>query len=156
MRINRSRHYNIYILTDVKDKERPDEKQDVIYKMICFDSQTIYSSWADWKKLKHTTYKAVTSLEETRQDIVHCQTSPTNETQHWLGFGNMNCIQHLIQTTTYFRKLVYTNLERNAREQSQKLPAPYRQTILHNSRQTIQPVVFPHNFSFSQFPHVSI
>ena len=31
-----------HILTDVKDKERPDEKQDVICKIICFDCQGIY------------------------------------------------------------------------------------------------------------------
>lgn len=39
--------------------------------MICFDCPTIYSSRGDWKKLKHTTYRAVTSLKETRQDIHH-------------------------------------------------------------------------------------
>ena len=66
-----------HILTDVKDKETLDEKHDVIFKMICFFLPG-YLYWGDWKKLKHTTNRAVASLEETRQDKSHCQTSTTN------------------------------------------------------------------------------
>ena len=82
-----------HILTDVKDKERPDEKtrcnlQDDLLRL------PGYLYWGDWKKLKHTTYRAVTSLKDTTQDKPHAQTSPTNETQHSLGFGNMHYIQN--------------------------------------------------------------
>ena len=74
-----------HILTDVKDKERPDEKQDVICKMICFDCQGIYIG--ETGRNLNIRLQSCNKPQRHNTDKPHTQTSPTNETQHSLGFG---------------------------------------------------------------------
>ena len=105
-----------HLLTNVKDRDQPNNRQEAVYKIKCSNCQA----------------STQTSHEKLWCQQSHCCTSSTDKPQHWLRLCS-------VQSTNYFQRLTleswYTNLEQTPLNRCQQLPVPYKQPI-HDGNET--------------------
>ena len=84
-----------HLLTNVKDKDEPNNRQGAVYKNKCSDCQASYiGSRRDWQEPQDKTDWTQTSDEKWWCQQSHCWTSPTYEPQYRLGLCTMCNLQH--------------------------------------------------------------
>ena len=119
-------YYNIYVLHtnpkppyNVKDKDKPEDKQGAVYKIKCCDCQVSY-------------------IGETGRNLSTRLTEHKKATRN--GDVNNHIAEHHLQTkhqidwdSDYYQRLTleswFTNLEQTPLNRSRQLPAPYKQLI---------------------------
>ena len=94
------------LLTNVKDKDKPEDRQGALYKIKCCDCQAS-NSWWNRQKPKHVTDRTQKSDEEWWRQQSYCWAPFTDETSHWLGLCDKYDVFYRLLSTSYFRKLVY-------------------------------------------------
>ena len=95
------------LLTNVEDKNEPNDRQGAVYKIKCCDCRPGLLHWWDWQKSEHTTDWTQTGDEKWWCQQLHCWTPFTHESQNWLGLCWMRYLQYGLLQTTHSRKLVY-------------------------------------------------
>ena len=95
------------LLTNVKDKDKPEDSQGAVYNIKCCDCQASLIHWWNRNKPKHATDRTQTSDEEWWRQQSHCWAPFTDETSNWLGLCDMYNVFYRLLSTSYFRKLVY-------------------------------------------------
>ena len=118
------------LLTNVKDKDEPDDRPGADYKVKCSDCQATY--------IGETGRNLTTRLNEQKRATKH-------------GDGNNNIAEHHLKTsrtidwdsatcltysTDYYQRITleswFTNLEQTALNRCQPLPAPYKRLLNSN------------------------
>ena len=94
------------VLTNVKDKDKPEDRQGAVYKIIMLWLPG-FLHWWNRQKPKHTTDRTQTRDEEWWRQQSHCWAPFKDETSNWLGLCDMYNVFYRLLSTSYFRKLVY-------------------------------------------------
>ena len=115
------------LLTNVKDKEKPEDRQGVVYKIKCCDCQATYVGETG-RNLSPRLTEHKRATRNGRRQQSHCWTPFTDKTWNWLGLCDIYYVFYKLLSTTYFRKLV-SNLEQTSLNRSQQSPAPYKRLI---------------------------
>ena len=115
------------LLTNVKDKDKPNDRQGATYKIKCCDCQATYIGETGRNLNKRlTAHKRATRNGDLNNNIAehHLQ---TNQRIDW---DSAVCV---IYSTDYYQWLTleswFTNLEQIPLNRCQQLPAPYKQLI---------------------------
>ncbi|CAH3044775.1 unnamed protein product, partial [Porites lobata] len=115
------------LLTNVKDKDKPEDRQGAVYKIKCCDCQASY--------IGETGRNLSTRLSEhkraTRNGDVNNHIAEHHlKTKHQIDWDYATCITY---STDYYQSLTleswFTNLENKPLNRSQQLPAPYKRLI---------------------------
>lgn len=115
------------LLTNVKDKDEPRNRQGTIYKINCSDCQASY--------IGETGRNLTTRLTEHRRATRKGDVSNHIAEHHRLTDQNIDwdSAQCLTYSTDYFQRLTleswFTNLEQTPLNRCQQLPAPYKRLI---------------------------
>ena len=115
------------LLTNVKDRDEPINRQDTVYKINCFDCQASYIGETGRNlNTRLTEHKRATRNGDANNHIaVHHQL-----TNHNIDWDSAQCLTY---STNYFQRLTleswYTNLEQTPLNRCQQLPAPYKRLI---------------------------
>ncbi|PFX21776.1 hypothetical protein AWC38_SpisGene13730 [Stylophora pistillata] len=115
------------LLTNVKDKDEPRNRQGTLYKINCSDCQASY--------IGETGRNLTTRLTEHRRATRKGDVSNQIAEHHRLTNHNIDCdsAQCLTYSTDYFQRLTleswFTNLEQTPLNRCQLLPAPYKRFI---------------------------
>ena len=125
---NCSIHHPLFLLlTNVKDKGKPKDRQGAVYKIKCCDCQATY--------IGETGRNLSTRLTEhkrgTRNGDVNNHIAEHHlKTKHQIDWDSATCITY---STDYYQRLTleswFTNLEQTPLNRSQQLPAPYKRLI---------------------------
>ena len=121
------------LLTNVKDKDEPNNRQGAVYKIKCSDCHASYIGETGRNlNMRLTEHKRATKNGDANDHIaVHHLL--TNRNIDW------DSAQCLIYSTNYFQRLTleswYTNLEQTPLNRCQQLPAPYIR-LIHNGNET--------------------
>ena len=121
------------LLTNVKDKDEPNNRQGAVYKIKCSDCQASHIGETGRKlNTRLTEHKRATKNGDANNHIaVHHQL--TNHNTDW------DSAQCLTYSTNYFQRLTleswYTNLEQTLLNSCQQLPAPYKR-LIHDGNET--------------------
>ena len=116
-----------HLLTNVKDRDEPNNRQGAVYKIKCSDCQASY--------IGETGRNLNTRLTEhkraTRNGDVNNHISEHHRlTNHKIDWDSAECLTY---STNYFQRLTleswYTNLEQTPINRCQQLPAPYKRLI---------------------------
>ena len=95
------------LLTNVKDKDKPEDRQETVYKIKCCDCQATYIGEIG-RNLSNATDRTKTSEEKWWRQQSHCWTPFTNETSNRLGLCDMHYVLYrLLSTTTLESCMVY-------------------------------------------------
>ena len=115
------------LLTNVKDKDEPNDRQGAEYKIKCCDCQATYVSETDRNlNTRLTEHKRATRNGDLNNNIAehHLQ---TNHRIDW------DCAECVIYSTDYYQRVTleswFTNLEQTPLNRCQQLPAPYKRLI---------------------------
>ena len=95
------------LLTNVKDKDKPEDRQGAVYKIKCCNCQASYNHWWNRQKPKHATDWTQTHDKEWWHQQSHCWAPFKDETSNWLGLCDMYNVFYRLLSMSYFRKLVY-------------------------------------------------
>ncbi|PFX13472.1 hypothetical protein AWC38_SpisGene22439 [Stylophora pistillata] len=115
------------LLTNVKDKDEPRNRQGTIYKINCSDCQASY--------IGETGRNLTTRLTEHRRatrkgDVSNHIAEHHRLTNHNIDWDSAQCLTY---STDYFQRLTleswFTNLEQTPLNRCQQLPAPYKRLI---------------------------
>ena len=115
------------LLTNVKDKAKPEDRQGAVYKIKCCDCQASH--------IGETGRNLSTRLNEhkraTRNGDVNYHIAEHHlQTKHQIDWDSETCITY---STDYSQRLTleswFTNLEQTQLNRSQQLPAPYKRLI---------------------------
>ncbi|PFX13060.1 hypothetical protein AWC38_SpisGene22892 [Stylophora pistillata] len=115
------------LLTNVKDKDEPRNRQGTIYKINCSDCQASY--------IGETGRNFTTRLTEHRRatrkgDVSNHIAEHHRLTNHNIDWDSAQCLTY---STDYFQRLTleswFTNLEQTPLNRCQQLPAPYKRLI---------------------------
>ena len=122
-----------HVLTNVKDREQPDERQGAVYKINCSDCQATYIGETGRNlNIRLTEHKRSTEKQDKTNHIAEHH----RQTKHNIDWDSAKCITY---STNYKQRLTleswYTNLEQNPLNRPQQLPAPYKR-LIHNFKQT--------------------
>ena len=116
-----------WLLTNVKDKDKPEDRQGAAYKIKCWDSQASYIGETGRNlSTRLTKHKQATRNGDINNHIAehHLQT------KHQIDWDSATCITY---STDYYQRLTleswFTNLEQTPLNHSQQLPAPYKRLI---------------------------
>ena len=116
------------LLTNVKDKDKPEDRQGAVYKMIkCCDCQASYIAKTG-RNLRTwlTEHKRATK----NGDVDNHTAEHHLKTTHQIDWDSATCITY---STDYYQRLTleswFTNLEQTPLNRSQQLPAPYKRLI---------------------------
>ena len=98
------------MLTNVKDKDKPEDRQGAVYKIKCCDCQVTYA---------------------TRKGDVNNHIAEHHlQTKHQIDWDSATCITY---STDYYQRLIldswFTNVEQTLLNRSQQLPAPCKRLI---------------------------
>ena len=121
------------LLTNVKDKDEPNNKQGAVYKIKCSDCQASYIGETGRNlNTRLTEHKRATRNGDANNHIaVHHQL-----TNHNIDWDSAQCLPY---STNYFQPLNleswYTNLEQTPLNRCQQLPAPYK-GLIHERNET--------------------
>ena len=115
------------LLTNVKDKDKPEDRQEAVYKIKCCDCQASY--------IGETGRNLSTRLTEHKRatrngDVNNHMAEHHLQTKHQIDWDSATCITY---STDYHQRLTleswFTNLEQTPLNRSQQLPAPYKRLI---------------------------
>ena len=115
------------LLTTVKDKDKPEDRQGAVYKIKCCDCQASYISETGRNlNTRLTEHKRATRNGDVNNHIVehHLQT------KHQIDWDSATCKTY--STDDYQRLTLeswFTNLEQTPLNRSQQLPAQYKRLI---------------------------
>ena len=116
-----------HLLTNVKDRDEPSNRQGAVYKIKCSDCQASYIGETGRNlNTRLTEHKRATKNGDANNHIaVHHQL-----TNHNIDWDSAQCLTY---STNYFQRLTleswYTNLEQTPLNRCQQLPAPYKRLI---------------------------
>ena len=116
-----------HLLTNVKDRDEPNNRQGAVYKIKCSDCQASYIGETGRNlDTRLTEHKRATRNGDANNHIaVHHQL-----TNHNIDWDSAQCLTY---STNYFQRLTleswYTNLEQTPLNRCQQLPAPYKRLI---------------------------
>ena len=122
------------LLTNVKDKDQPRDRQGAVYKIKCCDCQATY--------IGETGRNLNTRLTEHRRatrngDINNNIAEHHLQTNHRIDWDSATCGTY---NTNYYQRIVleswFTNLEQTPINRCLQLPAPYKRLIDDINRQT--------------------
>ena len=122
------------LLTNVKDKDQPRDRQGAVYKIKCCDCQATYTG--------ETGRNLNTRLTERRRatrngDINNNIAEHHLQTNHRIDWDSATCVTY---DTNYYQRIVleswFTNLEQTPINRCLQLPAPYKRLIDDINRQT--------------------
>ena len=92
--------------TNVKERDKPEDRQGAVYKIKCSDCQATYIG----KTGRNLSTRLTGHKRATRNDDVNMFTllnTFTDETSNRLGLRHMYCVFYRLVSTTHFQKLVY-------------------------------------------------
>ena len=121
------------LLTNVKDKDEPNNRQGAVYKIKCSDCKASYIGETGRNlNTRLTEHKRATKNGDANNHIaVHHQL-----TNHNIDWDSAQCLTY---STNYFQRLTleswYTNLEQTPLNRCQQLPAPYKR-LIHDGNET--------------------
>ena len=115
------------LLTNVKDKDEPINRQGTVYRISCTDCKATYIGETGRNlNTRLTEHKRATRNGDIRNHI----SEHHRQTKHDINWDSAECISH---STNYYQRLTleswYTNLERKPLNRCQQLPAPYKRLI---------------------------
>ena len=116
-----------HLLTNVKDRDEPNNRQGAVYKIKCSDCQASYIGETGRNlNTRLTEHKRATRNGDANNHIaVHHKL-----TNHNIDWDSAQCLTY---STNYFQRLTleswYTNLEQTPLNRCQTLPAPYKRLI---------------------------
>ena len=115
------------LLTNVKDKDNPNDRQGAVYKIKCCDCQVTYIGETGRNLNKRLTeHKRATRNGDLNNNIAehHLQTN------HRIDWDSAECV---IYSSDYYQQLTveswFNNLEQTPLNRCQQLPAPYKRLI---------------------------
>ena len=121
------------LLTNVKDKDEPNDRQGAVYKIKCCDCQATYIGETGRNlNTRLTEHKRATRNGDLNNNIAehHLQTD------HRIDWDSAECV---IYSTDYYQRLTleswFTNLEQTPLNRCQQLPAPYKR-LINDTKQT--------------------
>ena len=125
-----------HLLTNVKDKDEPNNRQGAVYKIKCTDCQASYIGETDRNlKTRLTEHKRVTRNGDVNNHIAKHH----RLTNHAIDWDSAQCVTY---STNYFQRLTleswFTNLEQTPLNRCQQLPAPYKR-LIHDINITNEP-----------------
>ena len=126
-------------LTNVKDKDEPNNRQGAVYKIKYSDCQASYIGETSRNLIQRLTeHKRATRNGDANNHIaVHHQL-----TNHNIDWDSAQCLTY---TAKYFQQLTleswYTNLEQTPLNRCQQLPAPYKR-LIHDGNETDEQTFF--------------
>ena len=121
------------LLTNVKDRDEPNNRQGAVYKIKCSDCQASYIGETGRNlNTRLTEHKRATRNGDANNHIaVHHQL-----TNHNIDWDSAQCLTY---STNYFQRLTleswYTNLEQTPLNRCQQLPPPYKR-LIHDRNET--------------------
>ena len=115
------------LLTNVKDKDEPNDRQGAVYKIKCCDCQATYIGETGRNlNTRLTEHKRATRNGDLNNNI----TEHHLQTNHRIDWDSAECV---IYSTDYYQRLTlegwFTNLEQTPLNRCQQLPAPYKPLI---------------------------
>ena len=115
-----------HLLTNVKDKDEPNNRQGAIYKIECSDCQASYIGETGRNlNTRLTEHKRATRNGDVNNHI----SEHHRQTNHRIDRDSAKCLTY---STNYFQWLTleswFTNLEQTPLNRCQQLPAPYKTT----------------------------
>ena len=115
------------LLTNVKDKDKPEDRQGAVYKIKCCDCQASYIGETGRNlSTRLTEHKRATRNGDVNNHIAEHHL----KTKHQIDWDSATCITY---STDYYQRLTleswFTNLEQTPLNRSQQLPAPYKRLI---------------------------
>ena len=115
------------LLTNVKDKDKPEDRQGAVYKIKCCDCQASYIGETGRNpSTRLTEHKRATKNGDVNNHIAEHHL----KTKHQIDWNSETCITY---STDYYQRLTleswFTNLEQTPLNRSQQLPAPYKRLI---------------------------
>ena len=109
------------LLTKVKDKDKPEDRQGAVCEIKCCDCQASYIAAPDWPQT-NVRREMVTSTITLLSTIL--------QTKHKIGWPSATCFMY---STDYCQRLTleswFTILEQTPLNRSQQLPAPYKRLV---------------------------
>ena len=115
------------LLTNVKDKDKPDDRQGAVHMIKCCDCQASYVGETGRNlSTRLTEHKRATRNGDVNNHIAehHLQT------KHQIDWDSATCIMY---STDYYQCLTlkswFANLEQTSLNRSQRLPVPYKRLI---------------------------
>ena len=115
------------LLTNVKDKDKPEDRRGAVYKIKWCDCQASYiAETSRILSTRQTEHKRAMRNGDVNNHIAehHLQT------KHQIDWDSATCITY---STDYHQRLTleswFTNLEQTPLNHSQQLPAPYKRLI---------------------------
>ena len=126
-----------HLLTNVKDKDEPNNRQGAIYKIECSDCQASYIGETGRNlNTRLTEHKRATRNGDVNNHI----SEHHRQTNHRIDWDSAKCLTY---STNYFQRLTleswFTNLEQTPLNRCQQLPAPYKQLINDVNKLTNRP-----------------
>ena len=125
------------LLTNVKDKDEPNDRRGAVYKIKCCDCQATYIGETGRNlNVRLTEHKRATRNGEINNHIAEHHL----KTNHRIDWDSAECVTY---STDYYQRITleswFTNLEQTPLNRCQQLPAPYKRLIADNNkdRQTI-------------------
>ena len=115
------------LLTNVKDKDKLEDRQGAVYKIKCCDCQASYIG----KTGRNLSTRLTEHKRATRNGDVNNHIAEHHlKTKHQIDWDSATCITY---STDYYQRLTleswFTNLEQTPLNRSQQLPAPYKRLI---------------------------
>ena len=115
------------LLTNIKGKDKPDDRAGAVYKIHCSDCQATYiGETARNLTTRLTEHKRATKKGDLNNNIAehHLKTS------HTIDWDSATCLTY---STDYYQRITleswFTNLEQTAQNRCQPLPAPYKRFL---------------------------
>ena len=120
------------LLTNVKDKDEPSDRQGAVYKIKCCDCQVTYIGETGRNlNVRLTEHKRATRNGDINNHIAEHHL----KTNHRIDWDSAECVTY--STDNYQRitlKSWFTNLEQTPLNRCQQLPAPYKRLIADNNQ----------------------
>ena len=120
------------LLTNVKDKDKPEDRQGAVYKIKCCDCQASYIGETGRNvSTRLTEHKRATRNGDVNNHIAEHHL----KTKHQIDWDSATCITY---STDYYQRLTleswFTNLEQTPLNRRQQLPAPYNDLLTRSSK----------------------
>ena len=120
------------LLTNVKDKDEPSERQGAVYKIKCYDCKGTYIGDTGRNlNVPLTEHKRVTR----NGDINNHNAEHHLKTNHRIDWDSAECVTY---STDYYQRITleswFTNLEQTPLNRCEQLPALYKQLIADNNK----------------------
>ena len=111
--------------TNVKDKDKPEDRQEAVYKIKCCDCQATYIG-----ETGRNLSTRLTEHKRSRQEMVTSTITLLNTIyrRNIKSAGTLRHVLRILQTTITTTSW-FTTLEQTSLNHSQQLPAPYKRLI---------------------------